>query len=120
MLEDKVEAVRPGMSATVEIETGRANVVPRCRFKPWCAGTSNASNAPSRRRSGGAARAAKKTAQGGPGGLRSTRTTKTRTTKEKKVDGVYVLRDGRAVFVPIRTGIGDDRFMETQERRRRR
>ena len=35
--------------------------------------------------------------------------------REKRVDGVYVIRDGRAQFVPVKTGISDDRFVEVVE-----
>jgi HlyD family secretion protein len=35
-------------------------------------------------------------------------------TTDKRVDGVYVMRDGRAEFVPVHTGISDDRFVEVE------
>ena len=34
--------------------------------------------------------------------------------EDKRVDGVYVMRDGRAQFVPVKTGISDERFVEIQ------
>ncbi len=111
VLEDKVDAVRPGMSSTVEIETGRANAVPRLPIQALV--TRNLEReqralekAQRRRGKGGSetahAAAADSLDEDDEGAA----------TKEKKVDGVYVLRDGRAVFVPIRSGLADDRFME--------
>jgi len=111
VLEDNVEAVRPGMSSTVEIETGRANAVPRLPIQALVSRNiereQRALEKAQRRRGKGGREAAHAAAadslgeddEGGP-------------TKEKKVDGVYVLRDGRAVFIPIRCGLADDRFME--------
>ena len=111
VLEDKVDAVRPGMSSTVEIETGRADGVPRWPIQALVSRNTEreqrALEKSQRRRGKGGgetalAAAADSVEEDDEG----------RATKEKKVDGVYVLREGRAVFVPIRTGLADDRFME--------
>jgi len=111
VLEDKVDAVRPGMSATVEIETGRADAVPRIPIQALVSRNvereQRALDKAQRRRGKSGGEAAHAAAADSLG-----EDEEGNPTKEKKVDGVYVLRDGRAVFVPIRTGLADDRFME--------
>ena len=105
--------LRPGMSATVEIETAWREQAVKAPIQAIV------SRDPERETKAleQAATAGKKR----PKGDTATAAESTETNagdeaeREKRVDGVYVIRDGRAHFVPVKTGISDDRFVEVVE-----
>lgn len=115
VLAEQIPQLRPGMTATVDIETALHDNVLRTLVQ------SIVSRNPEREKKnyernlkGG------KGAKGGKDGKATAQAAENgdedeeQDAKERRVDGVYVMRDGRAVFVPVKTGISDDRFMEVQ------
>jgi HlyD family secretion protein len=112
VLTDRVPQLRPGMSATVEVETARRDnavkapiqaIVSRNSEKEAKAAEKNKSTTKSKKPKGETANAAEATGDDDEEHER-----------DKRIDGVYVMRDGRAEFVAVKTGISDDRFVEIE------
>lgn len=113
VLTDQIPQLRPGMTATVEIETAVHDNVLRTPIQAIV------SRNPEREQKN-----YERNLKGGKGGKGGKATAEAAEAteeeddesgaKDRRVDGVYVMRDGRAVFVPVKTGISDDRFMEAQ------
>jgi HlyD family secretion protein len=116
VLVERVPDLRPGMTATVEIETAsRTNavkapvqaIVSRNAERETKAFTRNTTT---KKKGKGATAQASEGKDGKQGEDEEEETDG----PIKRVDGVYVIKDGRAVFTPVKTGIGDDRFIEIE------
>jgi HlyD family secretion protein len=110
VLAERVPQLRPGMTATVEIEIAtRENVVrvpiqaivSRSDEKEKKAFDRNTAKKPS----GNIAEAAEGS---------DAAADEDDDERDRRIEGVYVMRDSRAVFVPVATGISDDRFIEAE------
>lgn len=127
IFKDVNKKVRPGMSATVDIETARRD---NALAIPYSAVVVRSLDADSleEARNGGEAPApaeanSEPTEQGSAGSgevLAATHedTVESATTgrhERKEVRGVYVIRNGITEFVPIETGIADQKFVEVTE-----
>ena len=108
---DKVETLRPGMSATVEIETASRDSVARAPIQAIVSrNVDKEQKALARNKS-------PKKGKGPKGETAVAAEVETEDGEEvvdKRVDGVYVMRDGRAEFVQVKTGISDERYVEVQ------
>jgi HlyD family secretion protein len=114
---DKVEKLRPGMSATVEIETASRDaavkapiqaIVTRNVEKEQKALETNKAGKKGKGKPKGETAIAAETPAGDPADEEDE-------AADKRVDGVYIVdKEGRAEFVPVKTGISDDRFVEIQ------
>lgn len=114
VFDDRVASLRPGMSATVEIETANESGVVKVPIQAIVSRNPDKEAEALERgqrgkvRNGQSAVAAEAdTAQAKPADDAGDEADE----RDKRVDGVYVLRDGRAVFVPVVTSISDDRFI---------
>jgi HlyD family secretion protein len=99
-----VPTLRPGMTATVEIETANAENVVKVPIQAIVSRNAEKEKlalekSQKPRGKGDAAQAAEPDKS------------EDEDEPDKRVDGVYVLREGRAVFTPLQTGISDDRFI---------
>ena len=106
-LDQRVPELRPGMTATVGIETAARDNVVRLPLqavvsrntekekKAW-----ESSQKPENGKKGQGTAEASEAAGADDDD------------SDKRVDGVYLFHDGRAEFVPVRTGISDDRYVE--------
>jgi len=110
VLLERVPQLRPGMSATVEIETAQRDNVVKVPIQAVVSrSVEKEKKAFERNTSKGKSKAKGDVAQAAMAGDEDEDDT-----NDKRVDGVYILKDGRAVFTRLRTGIGDDRFIEVQ------
>jgi HlyD family secretion protein len=105
VLDEDVPDVRPGFTCTAEITTAtRKNVVsvpiPAAAVRELTYDEKGRVVKPPRTEKKRPADAAPETAELPPGHTR------------KETDGVFVIRDGRAEFVPIKIGIAGDRYFE--------
>lgn len=97
----QVEAVRPGMTADVEIETAthpKATAVP---IQAVVVRTQRELD-----------RAARKDRKASKGDVAEAAEEDTVGRKDKEITGVFVDRDGKAEFVPVRTGIASETMIE--------
>ncbi len=103
---DNQPRLRPGMTATMEIETAVRDSVLRTPIQAIVARNPSREEAAREREEKrargedkGGAQAAEPEEDEGPAARR---------------EGVYVFRDGHVVFVPVETGVSDDRWIEVQ------
>lgn len=108
-LDQRVPELRPGMTATVGIETAARESVVRLPLQAVV------SRNPEKEKQAwqnsldpGKGKKAQGTAEA------SEAASAADDESDKRVDGVYVFHDGRAEFVPVRTGISDERYVEAQ------
>jgi HlyD family secretion protein len=106
VLADRVPQLRPGMTATVEIETAKRDDVVRVPIQAIVSRSDEKEKKTferntAKKASGNIAEAAEDAGTG-----------EEEDAQDRRTDGVYVMRDGRAVFVPVETGISDERFIE--------
>lgn len=109
---EQVAKLRPGMSATVEIETAsRDNAVKAPIQAVVSRNPEKELKALERNKAG-----RKGKSKGQPKGETAVAAEPEPEddVEDKRVDGVYVMRDGRAEFVVVKTGISDERFVEIQ------
>jgi HlyD family secretion protein len=112
VLVDRVPALRPGMSATVDIETASRDSAIKAPIQAVV------SRDPEREKKALERNTTK--GKGKPKGETAIAAEAEAedededTARSKRVDGVYVLRDGRAEFVTVKTGISDDRWVEIE------
>lgn len=111
VLVDRVPALRPGMTATVEIETASRDSVVKAPVQSIVSRNGERETKAFTRNSTKAKEGKGATAQASEG---SDAEAEEEDGPEKRVDGVYIVKDGRAVFTPVKTGIGDDRFIEIE------
>ncbi|MFQ5669210.1 MAG: efflux RND transporter periplasmic adaptor subunit [Acidobacteriota bacterium] len=117
--------IRPGLSATARITTSRREGVPSVPIQALVVREADdqKSEEPSRALSGGtgvAMAASRAPSPGAPssGGKsgepeeKSAPPEKEKEKKNKEVEGVFVVRDGKAVFVPVETGIAGEKYFE--------
>jgi len=109
VLTDRIPQLRPGMTATVEIETASHDNVLRAPIQAVVSRNPDreTKNYDRNLKGGKAAKGGKDAAQAS-----ESDDDDEMDAKDRRVEGVYVMRDGRAVFVAVKTGISDDRFME--------
>ena len=109
VLTDRIPQLRPGMTATVEIETASHDNVLRAPIQAVVSRNPDreTKNYDRNLKGGKAAKGGKDAAQAS-----ESEDDDEMDAKDRRVEGVYVMRDGRAVFVVVKTGISDDRFME--------
>lgn len=108
---EAVPGLRPGMSATVEIETASRDEAVKAPIQAIVSRNVEREE----KALAEATHPAKKPAKGETAEAAEATTDEPadeETTRESRVDGVYVVRDGRAVFVRVHTGISDDRYVE--------
>lgn len=109
--EGQVPALRPGMSATVEIETAKRQSAVKLPIQAIVSRDPEKEKAAFERRDkpgrgkGEAAHAEEAEGAKSDEG-------EDQPERDLRVDGVYVVEDGRAVFKTVETGISDDRFIE--------
>ena len=106
VMEDRDPALRPGMTATLEIETAVRDNVVRLPIQAVVA------RDPEKEK-----QALEKEKKGGDKGGNTANAAETPEDEEaeaegKRKEGVYVFRDGHAEFVAVETGVSDDRFIE--------
>jgi HlyD family secretion protein len=99
MLLDTIPALRPGMSATVDITT---NFHPKVLSLPIQAVVMKEEKADT----------LKEKKEGALASTDSNKTKDEKKKKEKEVQGVFVIQDGRAKFVKVKTGIADQQNIE--------
>jgi len=100
-------ALRPGMTATVEIETAVRDSVVRVPIQAIVARDPDREKR-AHERTGEADSKKSETDSSG------TREDEDEDAPERRTEGVYLFQDGRAVFASVRTGISDDRYIEVQ------
>ena len=111
VLDDRVPQLRPGMTATVEIETASRENVVRVPIQAIVSRSDEKEkkalerNTAKKKPSGNIAEAAE-----GPGAQADDDEDE----RDRRIEGVYVMKEGRAVFVPVETGISDERFIEAE------
>ncbi|HZM14874.1 MAG TPA: efflux RND transporter periplasmic adaptor subunit [Candidatus Krumholzibacteria bacterium] len=102
---DRDPALRPGMTATLEIETAVRDNVVRIPIQAVVA------RDPEKEKQ--ALEKEKKPNDKGGNTASAAETPEDEEAAEsKRKEGVYVFRDGRAEFVPVESGVSDDRFIE--------
>src|SRR5262249_50683736 len=109
VLTENVPRLRPGMTATVEIQTASRDNVIKAPIQAIVSRSAAKEKKSFERNS--------KRMNAGKGAVAAAEAQAEEDdddTRDKRVSGVYVIRDGRAVFVPVKSGVGDDRFMEIQ------
>ena len=107
VLDEEVPDVRPGFTCTADITTATRKASSRCRFRP--SRSASSSTTPTARSSGAAHRQATRDARSEPtAAAAELKPGQTR----KETEGVFVLRSGRAEFVPIKVGIAGDKYFE--------
>lgn len=106
----RIPELRPGMSATVEIETARREGVLKAPIQAIVTRSVDKERKAEERNK--APRKSKAAKLDTASAAESTNTAEEET--EKRVDGVYVLREGRAAFVPVKTGISDEHSVEIE------
>src|SRR5262245_3587896 len=107
-LQEAVPDVRPGFTCTAEIVTARRDAAIAVPIQALTvremlfdrAGQLVHEPPPNRRRKSGSVEPTVSAAEPPPGHTR------------KETEGVFVLRDGRAVFVPVKLGIAGERYFE--------
>jgi HlyD family secretion protein len=99
MLLDTIPDIRPGMSATVDVTT---NFHPNVLSLPIQAVVMKEEKADT----------LKKKEEGALASTDSNKTKDEKKKKEKEVQGVFVIKDGRANFVKVKTGIADQQNIE--------
>jgi HlyD family secretion protein len=104
IMNDRDPALRPGMTATVEIETAVRDSVIRAPIQAIVA------RDPERERKALERAQTKKSDLDGVEADEE----EDDDAADRRTEGVYVLRDGRAVFVTVETGISDDRHIEVR------
>lgn len=108
--EGRVPALRPGMSATVEIETAKRESAVKLPIQAIVSRDSvKEKTAFERRNKPGGGKGETAHADETKGSAESS---EEESERDIRVDGVYVLQDDRAVFKAVQTGISDDRFIE--------
>jgi HlyD family secretion protein len=111
VLSDRVPELRPGMSATVEIETATR---PQAIKAPIQAIVSRNPDK-ERKAAEKSVLAGKKKAKGEAAvAAEPTEDDEEDPARLRRIDGVYVIRDDKAEFVPVKTGISDDRYVEIE------
>jgi HlyD family secretion protein len=110
VLAERAPTLRPGMTATVEIETATRDSVVKAPIQAIVSRNAERETAAFTRNTTKKSKGKGSTAQASEGGGE----TDEDEGPEKRVDGVYIIKDGRAVFAPVRTGIGDERFIEIE------
>ncbi len=107
VMQDRDPLLRPGMTATLEIETAVRDSVLRIPIQAVVS-----RNAEKERQ---ALERAHKSGKGGGDAAQAAEGEDEESEEDRKrQEGVYVLRDGHAAFMPVQTGISDDRFIEVQ------
>ena len=107
VMDDRNPLLRPGMTATLEIETAVRDDVMRIPIQAVVS-----RNAEKERQ---ALERAQKPGKGGGDAAQAAEGEDEESDEaRKRQEGVYVLRDGKATFLPVETGISDDRFIEVQ------
>ena len=113
LVTDRVSQLRPGMSATAEIETASRDNAVKLPIQAIVSRSPEKEKlALERSRQRGKSRGKAETAQAAEAG--DPKGDEEDDEKDKRVDGVYVLEDGHAVFVPVQTGISGDRYIEVK------
>jgi HlyD family secretion protein len=107
---EQVAGLRPGMSATVEIETASRDQAVKAPIQAVVSRNAERED----KAFAAATHPAKKGNKGetAEAAEASKEPDEEDAPRERRVDGVYVVRDGRAVFVPVQTGISDERSVE--------
>ena len=106
-IDGQVPDVRPGFTCTAVITTAT-------RQKAIARADSGDDGSRDDRRRGGQhrpaadARSQASARRATPGACRSSKTGQTR----KEIEGVFIVQDGRAVFVPVKTGIAGEKYFE--------
>jgi HlyD family secretion protein len=113
LITDQVAQLRPGMSATVEIETASRDNALRVPIQAIVSRNPEKEKRELERSKKG------RTGKGEAAVAAETGDAKAgaddeEDDKDKRVDGVYAFRDGRAVFVPVEKGISDTRYIEAK------
>jgi HlyD family secretion protein len=108
VFDTRVPQLRPGMSATVEIETAKRDGVLKAPIQAVVSRNADKEKKADTRNK--APHKSKATKLETASAAESTETADEEA--DKRVDGVYLLRDGRAVFVAVKTGISDEHSVE--------
>lgn len=109
----QVPELRPGMTATVDIETARRDSVLKAPIQAIVSRNPEREAKAHERNSTGGKKPKGDAAHAAPNDRDGTdEDEEGEAERDRRVDGVYVLRDGRAVFAPLRTGISDERAVE--------
>jgi HlyD family secretion protein len=110
---ERVPELRPGMTATVDIETARRDSVLKAPIQAIVSRNAEREMKALERNSAKGKKPKSGDAQAAAADRDAAAEDEEEDSeRERRVDGVYVLRDGRAVFVPLRTGISDERWVE--------
>jgi len=109
VLVENVPSLRPGMTATVEIETAQRSGIVKAPIQAVVSRNSERETKNFERNT-----TKKKKGKGATAQASETDSLADEEGPEKRVDGVYVIKDGRAVFTPVKTGISDERFIEIE------
>lgn len=114
VLTERAPTLRPGMTATVEIET--ANLADAVKAPIQAVVSRNVERETKNFTRNTTKKGKRATAQASENGDSTAANDDDDDDQgpEKRVDGVYVIKDGRAVFTPVRSGIGDERYLEVQ------
>jgi HlyD family secretion protein len=108
VFDTRVPTLRPGMSATVEIETAKRDGVMKAPIQAIVSRNQDKEKkAEARNKAPHKSKAPKLESASA-----ADSTDAAEEEADKRVDGVYVLRDGRAGFVPVKTGISDEHSVE--------
>jgi HlyD family secretion protein len=113
VLTERAPTLRPGMTATVEIET--ANLADAVKTPIQAVVSRNVEREAKNFTRNSSKKGKRATAQASEDSAAAGDDEDDADAgPEKRVDGVYVIKDGRAVFTPVKSGIGDERFLEVQ------
>jgi HlyD family secretion protein len=104
-MNDRDPAIRPGMTATVEIETATRDSVIRIPIQALVARNAERERSAMERAKAG---------KGDEDGSMNEDEDDEDDPEKRRHEGVYVLNEGRALFVPVETGISDDRHIEIE------
>ena len=107
VIDERDPALRPGMTATLEIETAVRDSVVRIPIQAVIARNPD-------KEKEALAKSAQRGDKGGDTAVaaEASAADEDDDAEDKRKEGVYVFRDGRAEFVPVESGISDDRFIE--------
>src|SRR5262245_3812786 len=103
---DRDPALRPGMTATLEIETAVRDNVVRIPIQAVVA------RDPEKEKQALEKEKKPKKDKGGNTASAAETPEDEEAAESKRKEGVYVFRDGHAEFIPVESGVSDDRFIE--------
>jgi len=114
LMTDSVPNVKPGMTATCEITTGQRDNALKVPIGAVVLRDEEMLKKPDDKKSGGEAGAGIAVSEAAAAGDGDSAAAKDDEEKAKKkpLEGVFVVRDGRAVFVRVSTGIADQQNIE--------